>query len=74
MSAESKRVHLREGDRVEGNYRGRGKWYAGKITRDRDNGTFDIAYDDGETESRVAEENIRAVLSAASSSSSSASL
>ena len=38
-----------EGDQVEGNYRGKGKWYPGKITRDRQDGTFDISYDDGES-------------------------
>ena len=48
-----------EGDRVEGNYRGRGKWYAGKISRDRGDGTFDINYDDGEKETRVDKDLIR---------------
>src|SRR3569623_375320 len=52
---------FREGDKVEGNYRGRGKWYPGKITRDRGDKTYDISYDDGESEIRVSEENIRKI-------------
>ncbi|KAH8065394.1 tudor domain-containing protein [Aureococcus anophagefferens] len=51
---------LREGDKVEARYRGREKYYPGKITRDRGDGTFDIAYDDGERETRVEERLIRA--------------
>ncbi|EGB02035.1 hypothetical protein AURANDRAFT_69257, partial [Aureococcus anophagefferens] len=50
---------LREGDKVEARYRGREKYYPGKITRDRGDGTFDIAYDDGERETRVEERLIR---------------
>ena len=38
---------FREGDKVEANYRGRGRWYPGKIARVRLNGTFDVDYDDG---------------------------
>jgi hypothetical protein len=44
---------------VEANYRGRGKWYKGKVTRDRGDNTFDIRYDDGESEMRVTEDMIR---------------
>ena len=63
---------MEEGAKVEGNYKGKGKWYPGKITRDRRDGTFDIAYDDGESESRVDELLIRlsGVSSAQMSSSS----
>ena len=43
-----------KGSKVEGNYRGKGKYYPGKITRVRLNGTFDISYDDGEKEIGVA--------------------
>ena len=50
---------LEEGAKVEANYRGRGKYYPGKIKRDRVYCTFDIDYDDGEFESRVAERDIR---------------
>ncbi len=54
---------IEEGSRVEGNYRGRGKWYPGKITRDRYDGTYDIAYDDGESETRVEHEFVRKLSS-----------
>ena len=50
---------LREGDEVEADYRGRGKFYAGKITRDRRDGTYDVRYDDGDAETRVAARLIR---------------
>ena len=50
---------LREGDKVEAKYRGREKYYPGKIDRERSDGTYDIAYDDGERESRVEARLIR---------------
>ena len=50
---------LREGDAVEARYRGREKYYPGKIDRDRRDGTYDIAYDDGERETRVEARLIR---------------
>ena len=50
---------LEEGDKVEARYRGREKYYPGKITRDRGDGTYDIAYDDGERETRVEERLIK---------------
>jgi hypothetical protein len=34
-----------EGEKVEGNYRGRGKWFPGKISRDRGDKTYDIVYE-----------------------------
>ena len=49
------------GSKVVANYKGKGNWYPGEITRDRRDGTFDIAYDDGEPESRVDELLIRIV-------------
>src|SRR6185312_15538209 len=57
----SSRVKLSEGMKVEANYRGKGKYYPGRIRRDRGDGTYDIDYDDGETESRVKEEDIRSL-------------
>ena len=39
-----------EGTLVEADYKGKGKYYAGKFSRVRANGTFDIDYDDGEKE------------------------
>jgi uncharacterized protein (DUF427 family) len=55
--------NFKEGMKVEVNYRGRGKYYSGRILRDRGNGTWDIDYDDGEQETRVEEWNIRLVSS-----------
>ena len=43
-------IPLEEGTKIEANYRGRGKWYRGIISRKRANGTFDIDYEDGEKE------------------------
>ena len=45
--------------KVEANYRGKGNYYSGKIKVKRDDGTFDILYDDGELEERVIEDFIR---------------
>ena len=50
---------LCEGDAVEADYRGRGKFYPGKISRDRGDSSYDIAYDDGERETRVEARLIR---------------
>ena len=50
---------LREGDKIEADYRGRGRFYPGKISRDRGNDTYDIDYDDGERETRVAKRLIK---------------
>eukprot|EP00981_Chlorochromonas_danica_P013225 scaffold5974_cov158-Ochromonas_danica.AAC.26 len=47
------------GMKVEVNYRGRGKYFPGKITRDRGDGTFDVLYDDGDSETRVKENRIK---------------
>ena len=52
-------VGLVEGTKVEGNYRGQGKWYPGKISAVNENGTYDIAYDDGENESGLDKELVR---------------
>ena len=48
-----------EGDKVEANYRGRGRFYPGHIRTDNYDGTYDIDYDDGEKESGVRKELIR---------------
>lgn len=47
------------GTRVEANYRGRGKWYSGEIATDYGDGTYDIAYDDGDQENGAMEDFIR---------------
>ena len=50
---------LEVGQRIEAKYRGKKKYYPGKIARRGDNGTYGIAYDDGEEESGVARSLIR---------------
>jgi len=55
-----------EGDKVEGNYRGKGNWFKGRIKKDLGDDTFDIEYDDGATETRVNIEMIRNVVSSKS--------
>ena len=50
---------LCEGDAVEVRYRGREKYYPGKIRRDCGEGKYDIAYDDGEEETAVEARLIR---------------
>ena len=39
---------FREGDAVEADFRGRGRYYAGKITSVREDGSYDVLYDDGD--------------------------
>jgi hypothetical protein len=51
-------------DRVEGNYRGKGMYYSGKIQKvyppdDENNLFYDIEYDDGELEVKVKSQRIR---------------
>ena len=36
---------LEEGMEVTANFKGRGRWFSGKITRVNDDGTFDIRFD-----------------------------
>jgi hypothetical protein len=50
---------FQEGSRVEGNYRGKGKWYPGIIRYVGSNNVYDIHYDDGETERFVTRERVR---------------
>ena len=47
---------LEEGARVEANYRGKGKYFPGKIRRACEDGTFDIVYDDGDSEAGLKED------------------
>lgn len=47
------------GDVVEANYGGKGKWYPGKVSSANSNGTFDIGYDDGDSERGVTASRIR---------------
>lgn len=50
---------LREGMKVEANYRGRGKFYPGKVKKVNDDGSYEIDYDDGECENNVSQSNLR---------------
>ena len=43
---------------VEANYGGEGHWYPGRIAS-FDSGSYEIAYDDGESESGVSSANVR---------------
>ena len=51
---------LREGMKVEARYRGKSRYYSGRLARDRGGGKWDIDYDDGDKERTVKEE--RAIL------------
>ena len=57
---------FRRGERVEARYRGRAKYYRGRIARERGDSLYDIDYDDGESETRVAAHLIRSLESGAS--------
>merc|ERR1712028_88477 len=61
--AATKTAELDVGQRVEARYKGKKTYYAGKIAA-RDGGKYDIAYDDGEKESGVLRNLIRADASA----------
>lgn len=55
-------VGFKIGHRVEGNFQGKGSWYAGVISgMDKDTCTYSIAYDDGDKESgaRVPGDHLR---------------
>lgn len=52
-------AELRVGDSVEAKYRGKNKYYTGKITRKRFDGSYDINYNDGDREVGVARELIK---------------
>eukprot|EP00939_MAST-03C_sp_MAST-3C-sp1_P004810 g4810.t1 len=51
---------FREGQKIEARFGGRDKWFKGKITRARSDGTYDVLYEDGDTERRVKARLIRA--------------
>ena len=46
------------GDRVQAKYKGRNKWYKGKIAKVNHDGTYDVEYDDGDFERNVAAKNV----------------
>ena len=42
-------------------YRGRGKWFRGKLGPQLSDGTWEVKYDDGDSETRVDEKLIRSL-------------
>ena len=48
------------GQDVEANYAGKGQWLEAKVLGCRDDGTFDLLYSDGDGESAVPPERLRA--------------
>ena len=60
---------LREGARVEARFRGKSsaKWFPGKVRRVHSDGTVDVSYEDGDTDSRLKEKYVRALDSGSDS-------
>ena len=52
-------VPLKQGDACEANFEGGGTWYGGTVGNARDNGNYDIVYDDGDDEKNVAPHFVR---------------
>ena len=52
---------LHEGDKVEADYKGRGKYLKGKVERVNPDGTYDIRYDDGDSERGKRASEVRSV-------------
>ena len=50
---------FREGEKVEARYRGKTRFYPGKIRRENRDGTYDIDYDDGDKEWNVTANRVR---------------
>ena len=50
---------LRQGDRIQGNFKSWGHWYPGRITAVNADGTFSLLYDDGDREEQVRPSHIR---------------
>jgi hypothetical protein len=58
-SSEKGKIEFKDGEKIEANYKGKGKWHAGKIGKVRKDGYYDIHYDDGDKEEKVSAEHIR---------------
>jgi len=58
-SSSSSSIRFKENEAVETNYQGKGVYYPGVIGKDRQDGTYDINYDDGEKEYRIPTHYIR---------------
>ena len=50
-----------EGTRIEAKVKGWSKHYPGRVEKVNRDGTYELAFDDGDRKSRVGEENIRAL-------------
>ena len=50
---------LKEGVKVEVYYQGKGKWYEGKIKKVREDGSYDVLFDDGDSEASIERALIR---------------
>eukprot|EP00939_MAST-03C_sp_MAST-3C-sp1_P004159 g4159.t1 len=59
-SASTSSAAFSEGQKVKAKYAGK-KWFPGTVKRIREDGTYDILYDDGDTEKRVKAEWVRAL-------------
>ena len=62
--ADSTKNVFDKGDRVEANYRRKGKYFPGSVVQVRHDGTIDISYDDGDKEIRVLAGDVRPVATA----------
>jgi hypothetical protein len=59
------------GDRIEARFRGKSKWFKGKVEHVNRDGTFDIVYEDGDRERDVVSEHVRRIEHAGRSGASS---
>ena len=55
----NKKKALKRWDKVEANFKGKGKWFKGKVSRVNDDDTYDILFDDGDRERKVPRDRIR---------------
>lgn len=62
-------LEFSKGDRVEARFQGNAAFYPGKISRVQTDGTYDVVYDDGDSELRVKSQFIRQLKSSSSSTS-----
>jgi hypothetical protein len=60
ICAEARAGQFNEGQKVEARYGGKHQWYGGTIAAGNDDGTYEVKYDDGDSEPRV--KFIRALL------------
>ena len=63
--SQSTRLEFNVGDEVEADYAGAGSYFPGTISKVNGDGTYDVAYDDGDSEQAVERRSIRLLSSAA---------